>query len=97
MSASTDSQGITARRDSDSEGSTTSSPNYANEIDDVFAAVDRANFPERDGLPEPWKQLGLGVTDNWEPYRWNLWGAKKKCQGIYVSVVEFFTLMSGSL
>jgi hypothetical protein len=80
-------------RNPDESISAVDDANDAND-DDVFAAVDWSNFPQRDGLPETWRQLGLGPTEDWEPPRWGLWATGKKCKAIYVTVVEFFTFMS---
>jgi hypothetical protein len=60
---------------------------------DIFNDVDRENLPDDDGKIQPWRDMDIGLTEEWEPARWNFAGRAYKA--IYVSVGEFFTFMSG--
>jgi hypothetical protein len=61
--------------------------------EDVFSSVDRSNFPKDDAKSQPWKDLDINLTEEWEPARWNIAGRAHKA--ILVSIGEHFTFMSG--
>lgn len=65
----------------------------SNSRDDVFAAVDRQNIPDDESKTQPWRDLDIGFTSEWEPSRWNIPGQAYK--RLVVTVTEYFTFMSG--
>lgn len=61
--------------------------------DDLFSSVDRSGLPNDDAKIQPWKNLDINLTEEWEPARWNIAG--RAYQAILVHIGEHFTFMSG--
>ena len=79
---------------SDTEHTNELNTRLSEDSDDVFASVDRTNYPDDVAKAHPWRDLDINFTEEWEPARWNIAGRAYKA--IVVTIGEYFTFMSGS-